>query len=157
MTADAMPDARSCTEHYYGAGTLISDIDGDGNQDLISTSTSMFGRADGSFRRAPAFDGDPNEQYVAADMNADGKVDLVSGAYSTMLRVRIGNGDGTFEPPLITQGPVAIVQDSVGDLNVDGKLDVGGRCRHRHERGRQVGRHWHDVFRKHGIGLARQR
>src|SRR5260370_6266552 len=58
----------------------------------------------------------PN-QVIAADMNGDGKLDLVvSGSAQAVL---LGNGDGTFKAPLLTlaSGPSAL-----GDFNGEGEL-----------------------------------
>ena len=60
---------------------------------------------------------------VLADLNGDGKLDVASGAGNVLL---LGNGDGTFQPPLtLGAGGPGI---AVGDFNHDGKPDlaVGG-------------------------------
>jgi hypothetical protein len=52
-------------------------------------------------------------------MNGDGKLDLVvSGSAQAVL---LGNGDGTFKPPLVTY---ASGTPALGDFNGDGKLDL---------------------------------
>lgn len=67
---------------------------------------------------------------VAADVNHDGHIDLVSGPGTSTTSVSImpllGNGDGTF-----TQGPVStfaglsnVGPTGVGDFNDDGKADI---------------------------------
>ncbi|HEY0110587.1 MAG TPA: VCBS repeat-containing protein, partial [Fibrella sp.] len=61
-----------------------------------------------------------------ADLNADGKLDLVTGHYGTnYVTVSLGNGDATFQPavnyPIGPNHPVSVV---VADLNADGKLDL---------------------------------
>jgi hypothetical protein len=60
----------------------------------------------------------PN-QVIAADMNGDGKLDLVvSGSAQAVL---LGNGDGTFKSPLVTYPSGT---SALGDFNGDGKLDL---------------------------------
>src|SRR5205823_8729563 len=68
---------------------------------------------------------------AAADLNGDGKVDLLvtNGACfqctGTMARVLLGNGDGSFAAPVNyndgTQEPVSIAS---GDVDGDGQTDV---------------------------------
>ena len=59
------------------------------------------------------------DQIALADINGDGKPDLVvSGAAQAVL---LGNGDGTFQPPKLIFAPGPAV---VGDFNGDGKLDL---------------------------------
>jgi hypothetical protein len=62
---------------------------------------------------------------VIADLNADGKPDLiVADRYDDTVNVLLGNGDGTFQPPVsypVDTWPVAV---AVADLNGDGKLDI---------------------------------
>lgn len=62
---------------------------------------------------------------AAGDFNRDGKQDLVvTSSGSNRIGVLIGNGDGTFKPPVqydAGNGPQSV---AVGDFNSDGKLDV---------------------------------
>lgn len=66
---------------------------------------------------------------VQGDFNHDGKPDLVLGGGSSdesdMVTLRLGNGDGTFQPP-ITVGPVnnTIYDMAAADMNGDGNPDV---------------------------------
>jgi hypothetical protein len=68
-----------------------------------------------------------NEVYVvAADVNGDGKPDLVVESYYTQtVSVLLGNGDGTFQPAIATpvNGGGEPNGLAVGDVNGDGKLD----------------------------------
>ena len=60
-----------------------------------------------------------------ADLNGDGRPDLVVVEGDNMFSVLLGNGDGTFQAPVSysTGGPWA-TSVAIGDLNGDGKLDV---------------------------------
>ena len=72
------------------------------------------------------FNGDSIQEVIAADMNGDGKLDLVVlfTTSSPAFAVFAGNGDGTFQSPVLyssTRTPVGMV---VVDTNNDGRLDV---------------------------------
>jgi hypothetical protein len=57
------------------------------------------------------------------DFNADGHEDLLV-TQTNLVAVRLGNGDGTFGAPIYAQTPWAPKGLFVGDLDLDGKLDV---------------------------------
>jgi hypothetical protein len=84
----------------------------------------MLGTGDGSFR-VTTLPGAAN-QVVAADFNNDGFLDLaVAPATADPIAIYLGNGDGTFQPPVAgpaTLGGVYALQ--VADLNHDGKMDL---------------------------------
>src|SRR2546430_5504452 len=68
------------------------------------------------------------ENVVQGDFNNDGKPDLVydgSPANSqTVFSLRLGNGDGTFQPPVAFGTPPMSTEDMVAaDLDQDGNLD----------------------------------
>src|SRR5437867_1135247 len=125
----------------------VGDLNGDGKPDLavptygcfyyapcpvISHTVSvLLGNGDGTFQPARLFDaGSGPNSVVARDFNADGKVDLVVADYgpstqrATTVSVLLGNGDGTFQPPLSFEAgasPAFVVE---GDFNFDGVLDL---------------------------------
>jgi sugar lactone lactonase YvrE len=66
----------------------------------------------------------PN-QVVSADVNGDGKLDLVVANQSgAMVTVLIGNGDGTYTASPSFGNNNGGVGIAVGDFNGDGKLDI---------------------------------
>ena len=107
----------------------ISDFNGDGNLDFAVAGIDyhgqhvvdvFLGKGDGSFGQKVvypvAFGGD---SVAAADVNGDGKVDLVTDGVSVLF----GNGDGTFRKGGgITSGSSG--STSIGDFNGDGNLDI---------------------------------
>lgn len=67
-----------------------------------------------------------SHSVAEGDFNLDGKKDLLvaNSSLPSSIAVLLGNGDGSFQPPLlqtIYNGPYAV---AVGDLNSDGKLDA---------------------------------
>ena len=102
----------------FAAGIAAGDFNGDGVSDLavdFSSLTILVFARGGSYSTV---------QYAysaisiaVADFNGDGIADL-----GTASGVAIGNGDGTFKPPLTLGIPGPFV--AAGDLNGDGKADL---------------------------------
>lgn len=62
---------------------------------------------------------------AVADLNLDGKADLITSDCSGVVSVRIGNGDGTFKAPVAYSIGSGTVQTlTLADLNGDGRVDV---------------------------------
>lgn len=63
-----------------------------------------------------------------ADLNNDGKLDLVSANFQNgnayAISVLLGNGDGTFQAAKNFGAGIDAISLAIGDLNGDGKLDV---------------------------------
>jgi hypothetical protein len=129
-------------------GVAVADVNADGKPDLLtanycdteitcSASGSgiigvLKGNGDGTFQAAAAYDsgGSAALSVAAADLNADGKIDLVVANQNPTVPdgsvgVLSGNGDGTFQ--------TAVAYDSggsstrwvvVGDVTGDGVSDV---------------------------------
>jgi uncharacterized delta-60 repeat protein len=148
-------DGTFASKFDYSMGTSPSlpysltsaDVNGDGKTDLIvcveSTSAYYSNRisvltnnGDGNFARADYIISDGKYWYLVdfnlfvttADVNGDGKVDLIVAhellqSYTTTLTVLINNGDGTFQrASYATDSTPQSV--TTADLNGDSKVDL---------------------------------
>lgn len=63
---------------------------------------------------------------IAADLNSDGKSDLIAGSEIGTVYILLNNGRGNMLAPLsISLGKLAIRTLTTGDFNQDGKIDIG--------------------------------
>ena len=121
-------------------GVAVGDFSGDGKLDLALALADLpnasdfhpnfpgvsvlLGNGDGTFQAAKLLGlNQPVNGIAAADVNGDGKLDLMLGPSSTNPEIVLGNGDGTFQSPLQTGFLVGKVF-AIGDVKANGKLDM---------------------------------
>jgi hypothetical protein len=116
----------------------VSDVNGDGKPDLIvavcclsngdAAATVLLGNGDGTFRSPASYDtgGGFASALVVSDVNGDGKPDIVVTNWNgnSTVGVLLGNGDGTFQPALLSASPYDPGCLTIADVNLDGKPDA---------------------------------
>jgi hypothetical protein len=113
-----------------GTGIIASDINGDGNPDVLSTSyygfvSALLGNGNGTFR-APlttSVAGSRPFPIAVADVNGDGNPDAIVSTGGVYSQVLLGNGNGSFntQHSVGTGGVTAL---AIADLNRDGRSDL---------------------------------
>lgn len=134
---------------FFTSNLAVADVNGDGKPDLLVAVglgcgmgclnggvDVLLGNGDGSFRPPVtyyAFENGIGALSVAvADVNRDGKPDLLVGGYcgvvdncANLVAVLLGNGDGTFQSPTtFASGDPSQSSVAVGDVNDDGNPDL---------------------------------
>jgi hypothetical protein len=130
---------------YDSSSMAVRDVNGDGKLDLVvanlcptdnsecdnrtvdATVGVLLGNDDGTFQPAVTSNiGVFNPSGIAiADLNSDGKPDVVVGSWYAGVTVLFGNGDGAFQPAVTySSGGYGALVVAVADVNGDGKLDL---------------------------------
>ncbi len=135
--------------NYYPWGLLAADFNGDGKLDLVAGEeegdgcgglvlTFYMGKGDGHFTTGP----DPDSVWGAptsvADLNGDGKLDLLTTAYdyfcdTEYLTIFLGKGNGTFTQGQSLDDLYGMSTPAIGDFNGDGILDLATTFQYRED------------------------
>lgn len=128
-------------EYYLGSfETLyLGDFNGDKHKDLIALGSAnpdlgpqlFLGRGDGSFANPLPVSGLISSPYAIADINHDGRDDLLTvtldpASATGILNVLLSNGDGTFDPimTVLPGNGYSFGFPAAADFNGDGKVDL---------------------------------
>jgi hypothetical protein len=114
---------------------VAADFNGDGIPDFaaadeavnnVGSNVTVFESSAGGYVKRKYPYGDEPRLIVAADINQDGKLDLVTeNEFNGTVDLFINSGDGAFPSPIVLyDGGITAASVAVADLNGDGKPDI---------------------------------
>ncbi len=124
---------------YEPYSVAVGDVNRDGNPDLLVANECgntddcngvvgvLLGNGDGTFQPVVTYDsgGYDAQSVVVADVNGDGKPDLLVANGNGAVGVLLGNGDGTFQAAMsYGSGGQDAESVAVADVNGDGEPDL---------------------------------
>lgn len=110
----------------------VGDFDGDGDDDFVVIGyvylkydflRVFLGAGDGTFTAAGDHYGMSYFDVTVADVDTDGRADLVGSSYAGNFAVLRGNGNGTFAAPQLWHSD-HVWDIAAGDFNRDARVDV---------------------------------
>ena len=124
---------RSAHIASIATSIAISDLDGDGKLDLLTTDPGVSvrrGNGDGTLLPPETYGSERSGILQLADITSDGKLDVVKYTRTSTptgeidsLSILPGNGDGTFAPAVAYPSTIGRLA-AVADVDRDGRLDV---------------------------------
>jgi hypothetical protein len=134
QTAPSFELNRDTYANISSESVVQGDFNNDGKLDVVTgggatatTVTLRLGNGDGTFQ-APRAVGQADSAQIdglaTADLNGDGKLDIVSLSVAGTFDVFFGNGDGTFQAPLSFATLSAPLSVAAGDFYGNGLVDI---------------------------------
>ena len=127
-------DYTAFASNGHPTDVVLGDFNGDGRPDIATANQQsgsnelavFLNSGDGTYGTAIHVSAPINSAWGigAADVNGDGKVDLVGPSQTEGVLILPGNGDGTFGTAIAYPGSGAAFDVVLSDLNGDGLLDV---------------------------------
>lgn len=135
-TALFLPAVDYPSGGQFATSVAVADLNGDGKVDVVVANANsntvgvLLGNGNGTFQPATTYGsgGIFPISAAVADVNGDGKPDVVvanAGVIGCGVGVLLGNGDGTFQTPLVyCSGGLFADSVAVADVNGDGNPDL---------------------------------
>ena len=127
------PVTYSVSGSSYPAVVWLADLNGDNKLDIVTsnqdgTMSALLNNGSGEFGTATVFPsgtGNHPSGFAFGDFNSDGRTDIIVLDYpASNLHLLLGNGNGTFQSPILLSSPIRPGGIVAGDFNKDGKLDL---------------------------------